>query len=105
MLATFRGVLVALVALTAPASAGESWPSRQITLIVPFGAGGSADLVARTFAAHMRLRFGQNVVVENRGGAGGSIGTNYALKSAPDGYTLLLCTLSTLAVNSALYSK
>jgi len=55
-----------------------------------FGAGGSADLLARILATHMQPKFGQNVVVENRAGAGGSIGTGYVAKAAPDGYTLLL---------------
>src|SRR5712675_1980826 len=59
-------------------------PARQITIVVPFGAGGSADLLARILATHMQPKFGQNVVVENRAGAGGSIGTGYVAKAAPD---------------------
>ena len=73
--------------------------------MVPFGAGGSADLLARILATHMQAKFGQTVVVENRAGAGGSIGTNYVAKAAPDGYTLLLGTVSSIAVNAALYAK
>jgi len=72
---------------------------------VPFGAGGSADLLARILATHMQAKFGQAVVVENRAGAGGSIGTNVVAKAAPDGYTLLLGTVSSIAVNAALYAK
>ena len=72
---------------------------------MPFGAGGSADLLARILATHMQAKFGQTVVVENRAGAGGSIGTNYVAKAAPDGYTLLLGTVSSIAVNAALYAK
>jgi len=73
--------------------------------VVPFGAGGSADLLARILAGHMQTKFGQPVVVENRAGAGGSIGTAYVAKAAPDGYTLLLGTVSSIAVNAALYAK
>jgi tripartite-type tricarboxylate transporter receptor subunit TctC len=83
----------------------KDWPAKQITLVVPFGAGGSADLLARILATHMQAAFKQNVVVENRPGAGGSIGTNYVAKAAPDGYTLLLGTVSSIAVNAALYAK
>ena len=79
--------------------------ARQITIVVPFGAGGSADLLARILATHMQAKFGQTVVVENRAGAGGSIGTGYVAKAAPDGYTLLLGTVSSIAVNAALYTK
>ena len=103
-----RGILAALAAaifgLAAPASA-QDWPARQITIVVPFGAGGSADLLARILAGHMQTKFGQPVVVENRAGAGGSIGTGFVAKAAPDGYTLLLGTVSSIAVNAALYAK
>src|SRR5881396_1759270 len=70
----------------------QDWPAKQITIVVPFGAGGSADLLARILATHMQAKFGQAVVVENRAGAGGSIGTGTVAKAAPDGYTLLLGT-------------
>jgi tripartite-type tricarboxylate transporter receptor subunit TctC len=73
--------------------------------VVPFGAGGSADLLARILATHMQNKFGVPVVVENKSGAGGSIGTGYVAKAAPDGYTLLVGTVSSIAVNAALYTK
>ena len=100
-------IVAGLVGLAAPAKAQDvkDWPSRQVTIVVPFGAGGSADLLARILAAQMQIKFGQPVVVENRAGAGGSIGTNYVAKAAPDGYTLLLGTVSSIAVNAALYAK
>src|SRR5215813_14246101 len=98
------GVLTLVSAAQAPVNAQE-WPAKQVTIVVPFGAGGSADLLARILATHMQQRFGQNVVVENRPGAGGSIGTGYVAKAAPDGYTLLLGTVSSIAVNAALYPK
>jgi tripartite-type tricarboxylate transporter receptor subunit TctC len=96
--------LLTVFALAGPAAA-EDWPTRQVTIVVPFGAGGSADLLARILAGHMQLSFGQSVIVENRAGAGGSIGTAYVAKAAPDGYTLLLGTVSSIAVNAALYAK
>jgi len=99
----FAALIAGLVAV-APARA-QDWPAKPITIVVPFGAGGSADLLARILATHMQAKFGQTVVVENRAGAGGSIGTNYVAKAAPDGYTLLLGTVSSIAVNAALYAK
>ncbi len=99
----FAAVIAGLVGV-APACC-QDWPAKQITIVVPFGAGGSADLLARILATHMQAKFGQTVVVENRAGAGGSIGTNYVAKAAPDGYTLLLGTVSSIAVNAALYAK
>lgn len=81
------------------------WPQRPITIVVPFGAGGSADLVARMFAQHFQAKYGVSVVIENKGGAGGSIGSAYVAKAAPDGYTLVLGTVSTHAINPALYAK
>ena len=97
-------LLSGLFALAAPAQA-QDWPARQVTIVVPFGAGGSADLLARILATHIQAKSGQAVVVENRAGAGGSIGTGYVAKAAPDGYTLLLGTVSSIAVNAALYTK
>lgn len=91
----------------APAVAGAqgAWPQKPITIVVPFGAGGSADLVARMFGQQLSAKFGVSVIVENKGGAGGSIGASYVAKAAPDGYTLLLGTVSTHSVNPALYAK
>ncbi len=97
-------VIACGLALTAPVRA-QDWPQRQVTIVVPFGAGGSADLLARILATHMQAKFGSPVVVENRGGAGGSIGTAFVAKATPDGHTLLLGTVSSIAVNAALYSK
>jgi tripartite-type tricarboxylate transporter receptor subunit TctC len=105
-------LMAAVIGLAVPAQAQtqtqdqvKDWPAKQITIVVPFGAGGSADLLARILATHMQAALKQTVVVENRPGAGGSIGTNYVAKAAPDGYTLLLGTVSSIAVNAALYAK
>lgn len=81
------------------------WPQRAVTLVVPFGAGGSADLTARIISARLQARFGVPFVIDNKGGAGGSIGTGYVAKAAADGYTLLVGTVSSNAINAALYSK
>jgi len=86
-----RGVLAGGAALFAPAVfAQEKFPSRPITFVVPFPAGGTTDLLARIFAQKLTEGFGQPVVVENTGGGGGSIGADKVAKAAPDGYTLLL---------------
>ena len=103
--ASFAAGVLTLAAAWHTQVSAQDWPARPITIVVPFGAGGSADLLARILATHMQPKFGQNVVVENRAGAGGSIGTGYVAKAAPDGYTLLLGTVSSIAVNAALYPK
>jgi tripartite-type tricarboxylate transporter receptor subunit TctC len=87
------------------ARAQDAWPQRNITIVVPFLAGGSADLVARIFAQHFQAKHGISVVIENKGGAGGSIGTGIVAKAPPDGYTLALGTVSTHTINPALYSR
>jgi tripartite-type tricarboxylate transporter receptor subunit TctC len=94
-----------LLSLAAPARAQEAWPQRAVTIVVPFAAGGSADLLARILQQHMQTKLGVPFVVENRPGAGGSIGTGYVAKAAPDGYTLLLGTLSANVINAFLYTK
>jgi tripartite-type tricarboxylate transporter receptor subunit TctC len=101
-----RGVLAVVAALAAAAPAqAQDWPQRQVTIAVPFAAGGSADLLARILQQHMQAKFGVPFVVENRAGAGGSIGTGYVAKAPNDGYTLLLGTLSGNVINGFLYTK
>jgi tripartite-type tricarboxylate transporter receptor subunit TctC len=80
----------------------QAYPSRPVTLVVTFPAGSSPDIIARLAAQHMSERLGQNVVVENKPGAGGNIATEYVTRATPDGYTLLM-PVSTNAVNMALY--
>ena len=91
-----------LVAFAAPAST-QDWPTRNITVIVPLGAGSASDIIARVVMEQVGRQLGQNVVVENRPGAGGTIGANMVAKSAPDGYTILV--YGALASAHALYSK
>jgi tripartite-type tricarboxylate transporter receptor subunit TctC len=95
---------VLAVASAAPARA-QNWPQRQVTIVVPFAAGGSADLLARILQQHLQAQFGVPFVVENRSGAGGSIGTGYVAKAPADGYTLLVGTVSSIAINAFLYTK
>lgn len=96
----------ATMAAIAPAVwASDNYPSRPIKLIVPFGAGGSTDIVARLLADKMGPILGQAVVIENKGGAGGSIGAAEIAKSAPDGYTIGMATVSTHGSNPAIMSK
>lgn len=92
--------------LAAPgAFAQDNWPSRPITYVVPFAAGGTTDVLGRLIGQKLSSRIGQTVVVENRPGAGGNIGSDYVAKAAPDGYTLLGGTISSHAINVSLYPK
>jgi tripartite-type tricarboxylate transporter receptor subunit TctC len=97
--------LAAALAFVAIPAAAQDFPSRPITLIVPYAAGGGNDVMARVAAEKMSKTLGQQVVVENRGGAGGSIATRQIAKSAPDGYTLGLGGTGTLAINPTLYAN
>jgi tripartite-type tricarboxylate transporter receptor subunit TctC len=80
------------------AAFAQSYPSRPVRIISPFSAGGNSDIVARLIAPKLSERLGQNIVVENRAGAGGAIGTNYVAKATPDGYTMLIPTGAFTAV-------
>jgi tripartite-type tricarboxylate transporter receptor subunit TctC len=93
---------VAALWFAAPAAA-QDYPTRPVTLVVPFPAGGGNDTLARAVAEKLSKSLGQQVVVENRGGAGGTIATRAAARSTPDGYTLLLTYTGTLAINPTLY--
>ena len=87
----------------AGAWAQGTYPSRAVRLIVPYPAGGAADLLARIFGQALSERLGQPVVIENRGGANGTIGSNAVAKAEPDGYTLLLDNVTFHAINATLY--
>ncbi len=96
-------VLAVLVAMAATETIyADAYPSRPITLVVPYPAGGGNDVIARIVAAKMSASLGQPIVIENRGGAGSTIGTRDVARATPDGYTLLIAT-SALAINPALY--
>src|SRR5437867_5451901 len=97
--------LLAVLAVATPAQAQENWPLRPVTIVVPFAAGGSADLLARILQQHLQAKFAVPFVVENKSGAGGSIGTGFVAKAPADGYTLLVGTVSSIAINASLYTK
>ena len=88
-----------------PAAAQAAWPSKAVRLVVPFAAGGTTDILARSLAPELQKAFGQPFVVDNKPGAGGNTGAADVAKSAPDGYTLLMGTVGTHAINAALYPK
>jgi tripartite-type tricarboxylate transporter receptor subunit TctC len=99
--------LAALLALLAaiPLASAQTYPTKAIKLIVPFPPAGSTDISARAVAGKLGERLGQAVVIENKPGAGGNIGTDVVAKAAPDGYTLVVGTVGTHAINAGLYSK
>jgi tripartite-type tricarboxylate transporter receptor subunit TctC len=108
MIAIPRWARAALAAVTVAAAPGgqaaaDDYPSRPITLVVPYTAGGGNDAMARIVAERMSKTLGQQIVIENRGGAGGSIATRQVAKAAPDGYTLGLGGTGTLAIDPTLY--
>lgn len=99
---------LALAACLLPAlhaAHAQSYPSKPITLVVPHSAGGTSDILARTVAAEAAKTLGQTIVVENKGGANGTIAAKQVASSAPDGYVLLLATASTHGINPSLYSR
>src|SRR5947208_16757221 len=97
---TIAALTLAAIATTAHA---QDYPSRPITLVVPYSAGGGNDIMARVASEKMTPALGQQIVIENRGGAGGSIATRQVAKAAPDGYMLGLGGTGTLAINPTLY--
>jgi tripartite-type tricarboxylate transporter receptor subunit TctC len=97
--------MLAAAAAFATAAIAQTYPTQSVRFIVPFPPGGTTDILARVFAQKMSEAWGQSVVVENRSGAGGLIGSELVARSAPDGYTILLGTIGTHGVSLSLYSK
>jgi tripartite-type tricarboxylate transporter receptor subunit TctC len=93
------------VALVGIAPAQAAWPDRTVTLIVPWAPGGSTDILARMLSDYLTRSLGQTFIVENKAGASGNIGSNLVAKAKPDGYTLLVGSMSTHAMNQALFSS
>ena len=103
---TLATLATAVLALAAPlAGAQSAWPNKPVKIVVPFAPGGTTDILARAIAPDLSKAFGQQFVVENKGGAGGNLGAEQVAKSAGDGYTLLMGTVGTHGINRALYAK
>ncbi len=96
--------LLLLVFVACPALA-QQYPTRAIRVLIPFTAGSAADIIARAMEPTLRDKLGQSLVIDNRGGAGGNIAAELTAKSAPDGYTIMMGTIGTHAINYSLYSK
>jgi tripartite-type tricarboxylate transporter receptor subunit TctC len=88
-----------------PAAHGQDYPTRPITMVVPFASGGAGDILSRMLGPRLEQRLGKPIIVENKTGAGGVIGANVVAKAAPDGYTLLIAPSGTMAVNVTLYKN
>ncbi len=101
---TAFGVAAAMLGLTSGAAQAQSWPQKPVTIIVPFPAGGGTDTFARPLAAQLETQLGQRFIIDNRGGAGGTVGASAAAKAAPDGYTVFIGAAHH-AIAPALYPK
>ncbi|MCW5604729.1 MAG: tripartite tricarboxylate transporter substrate binding protein [Burkholderiales bacterium] len=97
--------LYCLVVAGAVQAADRGYPTKPVRMVVPFGAGSISDILARTISTRMSESFGQQVVVDNRPGAGGNIGSDVVAKAPPDGYTILLGAASVIAINSSLFTN
>ena len=105
--ALWRGIaaLLLVTGSTLAAAQAAAWPAKPVTIIVPFVPGGGTDLGARLMAQKLSTRWGQSVVVDNRGGAGGVVGADAVARARPDGYTLLVGNVGTQSINPVLYKK
>ena len=97
--------LAALVLCASAQAASAAYPDKPITLVVPWAPGGSTDIIARAIGQQLTTSMGQQVLVENRAGASGNLGAGLVAKAKPDGYTVLIDTMTTLAVNPALMAN
>ncbi|WP_029525241.1 Bug family tripartite tricarboxylate transporter substrate binding protein [Polaromonas glacialis] len=102
-----RDLIGASLALGLGAASAQSpnWPAKPIRIVVPYPPGGSSDIIARSIAQPLSEALKQSVIVENKAGANGNLGADYVAKSAPDGYTLLLCDTGALAISPSVYTK
>lgn len=98
-------LVLALLALSGTSAFAQDWPTKPITVIVPFPAGGGTDLVVRSVQVALQKQLGQQLVIDNRAGAGGTIGSGMVARANPDGYTVGIATTSTHAVSTGVYKK
>src|SRR3984893_8678118 len=99
-----RGIFaLAFVVALGSFAAAQNYPAKPIKLVVPFAPGGPADVIGRIIGQQLNIILGQSLVIENRGGAGGTIGARFAAMAEPDGYTLMFANTSTLSINPAVY--
>jgi tripartite-type tricarboxylate transporter receptor subunit TctC len=97
--------LLLCVLLAASAAHAQQWPAKQVRFVVPFAPGGTTDILARLLGQHLSESFGQPFVIDNRAGAGGNIGATEVAKASPDGYTVMMGTPGTQAINQFIYAK
>lgn len=102
---TTLGLLAATLGLAGRAAHAQAWPTKQITIVVPYPAGGGTDAVARVLAEKIAPKLGQTIIVDNKAGAGGILGTAAVARAAPDGYTLALSITTSLLINQFLFKK
>jgi tripartite-type tricarboxylate transporter receptor subunit TctC len=100
-----RAATALLLAAAATTAAAQAWPTKPVRIVIPYGPGSSPDVMARIIGERLGPRLGQPVIVENRAGASGNLGTGYVAKAAPDGYTFLVSTNGPLVNNTVLYGK
>ncbi|MDW8467943.1 MAG: tripartite tricarboxylate transporter substrate binding protein [Burkholderiales bacterium] len=100
-----RSLVAALAALVAASAHAQSWPTKPIRLVVPFAPGGTSSIIARAFAAEMEKALGQPFVIENKGGGGGNLAMQEVARAEPDGYTLIIGHIGSLAVNPFMYES
>src|SRR5262245_5993995 len=100
-----KRILLSLALCVAGGALAQTYPTRAVTFVVPFAPGGGTDITARTVGAKLQQKWGQPVVVENRGGAGGVIGADAVANAKPDGYMLLIANVGITSINPALYPK
>jgi tripartite-type tricarboxylate transporter receptor subunit TctC len=105
MVRTIVGTTIAVLLGTCGPACAEDWPARPVTMVVPYAAGGPVDTIGRILAARLSEILGQQIVIENAGGAGSMTGASRVAKAAPDGYTVLLSGSAVLAINQTLYKK
>src|SRR6186713_1795570 len=104
LLAASASLIPATLFAQTPGPSG-AWPSKPVRIVVPFAPGGTTDILARALAPELGKAFGQTFIIDNKPGAGGNLGADLVAKSPADGYTLLMGTVGTQAINAALYPK